>query len=742
MSRHRAIRNMKYEDALEDDALSDGGGDELTQEQEAQLNDGLEQIRLVIGGEDTTGLSDQSIKDALWEYYFDAEKALHWALEEQQRRSIAKERKGPWGEQQPLDNQIQHQLHQDEEDVQDYHDTNTGPRLPSIFLAQQQPDFDSEAYLAAASESPQQMKRYLSTITERTERTEPSTLLHSRQQTYPRDSRISMMTSSYGDEIGNRMSLNSEGPYQNYNQSRPLDPNTSRNSPSLSAIEILAKFEPPPDNSSSSTLGPLNPPYTSSDPVSSLENLPTIPDLESRSSHRPRFSKDLPITPAPSSPNKPQSKLSKLASSRGSSASSISSRSSGTAVTGSIKTFPNLRPSAQSEVQSEWPASPVFSEGSSKSLPPLPNRSQPSFPSSTSLIINQAIETAMNMGELDKHHMSTPKAEVPPSMFGDSERSKTPTPRDFQPEGLSGNVEKPSSPAKPLSKLAQLAQKKAESTISAHSSHSSKYDLPSPVSSVMSREPRPLSKLALLAQQKVDATRVPKLPKTKTEYLTPIANGPSVTTAITTSYQSLYSLTDPSKSSVIPRLDVVPLSAVSGTSSPSSMAAEAKTSKLAKKIKRASEKTLSAGFPSEQEIATPPLSPLFLPNDSAGTRALPSAFASILINDLDSGTKDKEDKDKDAKRKRHKEKKKKVKDNEKESSTADSHPHRSRKHKHSSSKTKSTDEASGSAVQPFTFESPSPDDIVLNARKGTSLSQKSSSTAKLSVATGKIQVAS
>lgn len=76
-----------------------------------QLNDGLEQIRLVIGGEETTGLSDQSIKDALWEYYFDAEKTVEWALgeftvakkcfilsnattEEQQRRQLARERKG------------------------------------------------------------------------------------------------------------------------------------------------------------------------------------------------------------------------------------------------------------------------------------------------------------------------------------------------------------------------------------------------------------------------------------------------------------------------------------------------------------------------------------------------------------------------------------------------------------------------------------------------------------------------
>jgi hypothetical protein len=44
------------------------------------MNDGLEQVRLNIGGEDVSELSDTSIKDALWEYYFDVEKTIQWAL--------------------------------------------------------------------------------------------------------------------------------------------------------------------------------------------------------------------------------------------------------------------------------------------------------------------------------------------------------------------------------------------------------------------------------------------------------------------------------------------------------------------------------------------------------------------------------------------------------------------------------------------------------------------------------------
>ena len=84
-------------DELDDDALSDGGGEEMTIEQQglpeanmlasvhaeyaqAQMNDGLEQVRLVIGNEVTSELSDNSIKDALWEYYFDIERTVQWAL--------------------------------------------------------------------------------------------------------------------------------------------------------------------------------------------------------------------------------------------------------------------------------------------------------------------------------------------------------------------------------------------------------------------------------------------------------------------------------------------------------------------------------------------------------------------------------------------------------------------------------------------------------------------------------------
>lgn len=110
---------------------------------------------------------------------------------------------------QELDNQhyqdSAHGLNFDADDnVHEYHE---GPRLPSIFLAQQQPGFDNEAYLAV--DSPRPLKTFLSTISERTERTDPSTPYRSRQHrllTTSSRSFASSPTTSYGNELGNPLS--------------------------------------------------------------------------------------------------------------------------------------------------------------------------------------------------------------------------------------------------------------------------------------------------------------------------------------------------------------------------------------------------------------------------------------------------------------------------------------------------------------------------------------------------------
>ncbi|KAG1715971.1 hypothetical protein ID866_1195 [Astraeus odoratus] len=93
MSRHRLVRNMNIQDVLDDDALSDGG-DDMTEEQQVLMENGLLEIRGVIGDEASSGFDDATIKDVLWEYYFDMERALSWLYDERDRRIAAIERKG------------------------------------------------------------------------------------------------------------------------------------------------------------------------------------------------------------------------------------------------------------------------------------------------------------------------------------------------------------------------------------------------------------------------------------------------------------------------------------------------------------------------------------------------------------------------------------------------------------------------------------------------------------------------
>ncbi|KIY45914.1 hypothetical protein FISHEDRAFT_48274 [Fistulina hepatica ATCC 64428] len=92
MSRHRYVRNMNLQEEMDDDALSDGG-DDMTPEQQEQMEKALDHVRQIIGDEATSGLSDNVIRDVLWDEYFDVEKTLDWCFEEQRRKKAADERK-------------------------------------------------------------------------------------------------------------------------------------------------------------------------------------------------------------------------------------------------------------------------------------------------------------------------------------------------------------------------------------------------------------------------------------------------------------------------------------------------------------------------------------------------------------------------------------------------------------------------------------------------------------------------
>ena len=466
------------------------------------------------------------------------------------------------------------------------------------------------------------------------------------------------------------------------------DPNIGPSSPSGSAMQRLSTYDPPP--SSGSTITPNYPSYplTSSDPIDSIAK-----EASEQGSFRAS-------EPEHTHVSKVGSKLSKLASSRASSVStrSESSRSSGTFVTGSIKTFPALRPSAQSE-------RPPSSVASSKELPMVPLSP---IPSASSSVIQRAIQTALELEAVDKE--ATPKPSQPRSELAD--RSETPISEYSQLPNIPLSPKAPPlSPIRPLSKLALLAQQKAEGGSRPSTLQRLSISPQSPPSS------RPLSKLAMLAQQKVDATRMPKLPKSSTEYLTPIANGPSVTTAITTSYQSLYSLTDPSRSNAIPKLNVVPLQPSVEAPTPT----EHRPSKLAMKIKRAGDKSGTVSeLPPEEQIMPPP-PPLFQ-SMSTHASASPSAFASVLILDTlqdKNMTEDNHGNDKY----------KKDKASVRQTGSTDSHPHYSVKPKRTSSLSHDP--------TPFSFNVPSPDDIVFHARKGSGFRDVTSASSKLTAGAGK-----
>lgn len=346
---------------------------------------------------------------------------------------------------------------------------------------------------------------------------------------------------------------------------------------------------------------------------------------------------------------------------------------------------------------------------SSKQLPSL---SSTPIPSASSSIIQRAIQTALELEAVDRE--VTPKPSQPRAE--PSDRSETPTSNYHQPANIPSSLKTPPvSLTRPLSKLALLAQQKAEGG----SRPSTLQRLSTPPQSPPSS--RPLSKLAMLAQQKVDATRMPKLPKSSTEYLTPIANGPSVTTAITTSYQSLYSLTDPSRSNVIPKLDVVPLHLSVEAHTPT----DHRPSKLAMKIKRAGDKsgTISE-LPPEEPIMHPP-SPLFQ-SKSTHARASPSAFASVLILDNLHNHQDK-NMTRDNHGDHRKEKvpaRKTIRDG-----STNNYPHHSHKLKHTNSLSHDP--------TPFAFNVPSPDDIVFNARKGSAFKVVASASPKPTAGAGK-----
>ena len=271
-----------------------------------------------------------------------------------------------------------------------------------------------------------------------------------------------------------------------------------------------------------------------------------------------------------------------------------------------------------------------------------------------------------------------------------------------------------SSSPKPTSKLAQLAQAKAQQASSRAP------DASQPAESPVSASPRPASKLAQMAQAKAEQPRpslwssppkkspAPPLPglmvhQSHTEYLTPIANGATATTAITTTYQSLGDLAHPQRSA----------HATSSMHMFAPKSGEAKPSKLAMKSKKAPKQSVAESEPvTTPDTAAAPPDPMFTLY-SARTRASPSAFATLLVSE-----------EQDSSHSGHSKR---------------SHGHEREHDKHKRKPRKSNEvtlpPGTSAAVQGFAFDVPSPDDVVFNARRGTSLAKRGSAASRLTPST-------
>lgn len=44
------------------------------------MNDGLARVRALLGPQESSGLEDGIIKDALWNEYFDVQRSVQWLL--------------------------------------------------------------------------------------------------------------------------------------------------------------------------------------------------------------------------------------------------------------------------------------------------------------------------------------------------------------------------------------------------------------------------------------------------------------------------------------------------------------------------------------------------------------------------------------------------------------------------------------------------------------------------------------
>ncbi|KAI0824665.1 hypothetical protein BC628DRAFT_1410793 [Trametes gibbosa] len=713
MSRHRFVRNLDINEELDDDYISDGGDDDLNPEDYERMMDGLEHIRATLGDEHQSGLTDKDIKDSLYEYYFDVEQAIADLLEKQDRKFAARERQDSNGKPLPPPPS------DDEGDWSSTTDSTSGRRnVPFVRLTQSDYFSSSDQETTRASVRPGS----LYTITERTERSDDG---RDWEEALPQHLTQHLVGPPYIHAGGSRATLLSSvtTDYGQLIERPPLNPEDVAVSPSPSALQRLSYQESvgtatPASRRTPSSSTDTIPAPSASGGIPILENLPDIPDMKSKSSlQRPAGPLQTSITSKMSQKttetagSEKKSKLSALASSRSSTRSSVSSMSaqSYTTETASDITYPALRPSAASMIS-------LIPE---KRLPTRPStiseRSESNASSFLSRVVKEAVRSAVAL-EAIGNDGAKPATKEPTTL-------SIPTTRPFS--GLSSTSTTPSTP-KPIS-----VRRPSQATLpppSGPESAPSSSPMPQAVApSTSPSQPRHLSKLARLAQAKANAqshTTKPNtehvslptliLPRSHTEYLIPTANGPTATTAITTSYQSLGSLLtkDQTKLPSSAQYSSSPSPKRAPPTPKSRESKELKQSKLALKSRSARSKP----EPEQefQQMISPIIDvPIFSPK-STRSRASPSAFASLLIDDALGSPQD-DDPDLPYHRPRKSERKRRRERSEGVNT---------RSHKHREHEAVLLPPAPLPSLRGFAFDVPSPDDIVFNARRGTSLAQR------------------
>lgn len=72
MSRHRDVRNLDYDELLDDEA----GGNDMSPAEIERLDQAVDAITARLG----SGFSMSEVKDAAWYYYFDVDQSTNYLL--------------------------------------------------------------------------------------------------------------------------------------------------------------------------------------------------------------------------------------------------------------------------------------------------------------------------------------------------------------------------------------------------------------------------------------------------------------------------------------------------------------------------------------------------------------------------------------------------------------------------------------------------------------------------------------